>query len=110
VVRQLEDRSRVRLDPVNIDTTDTDVLRDVGTGKVDAGLVFKTDALNAGDNVSWFAFPEADDATVTSWIAPLKNSDQAELAKKFVQDVTDSASRKIFADAGFAEPSEKFEG
>ena len=109
VVRQLEDRSGVRLNPVNIDTTDTDVLRDVGTGKVDAGLVFKTDALNAGD-ISWFAFPEADDATVTSWIAPLKNSDQAELAKKFVQDVTDSASRKIFADAGFAEPSEKFEG
>ena len=109
VVRQLEDRSGVRLNPVNIDTTDTDVLRDVGTRKVDAGLVFKTDALNAGDSVSWFAFPEAADATVTSWIAPLKDSDQAELAKKFVQDVTDAASRKIFAEAGFAEPNEKFD-
>jgi molybdate transport system substrate-binding protein len=110
VVRQLEDRSRVRLNPVSIDTTDVYVLRDVGTGKVDAGLVFKNEALNAVDNVSWFAFPEADDATVTSWVASLKNSDQAELAKKFVQDVTDSASRKVFADAGFAEPDEKFEG
>ena len=109
VVRELEDRSGVRLKPQNIDTTGTDVLRDVSTGKVDAGLVFKTDALNAGDNISWFAFPEAANATVTSWIAPLKDSDQAVLAKKFVQDVTDAASRKIFADAGFAEPNDKFE-
>jgi molybdate transport system substrate-binding protein len=109
LVRELEDRSGIRLTPVNVDTTDTDVLRDVSTGKVDAGLVFKTDALNAGDNVSWFAFQEAADATITSWIAPLKNSDQAELARKFVQDVTDAASRKIFVDAGFGEPDEKFE-
>jgi molybdate transport system substrate-binding protein len=109
-IRQLEDRSGVRLNPLNIDTTDSDVLRDVTTGKVDAGLVFKTDALTVGGNVSWFAFPEAADATVTSWIAPLKDSDQAELAKKFVQDVTGAAGRKILADAGFAEPNEKFEG
>jgi molybdate transport system substrate-binding protein len=108
-VRQLEDRSGFRLNPVTVDTTGTDVLRDIGAGKVDAGLVFKTDALNAGDNISWFAFPEAADATVTSWIAPLKDSDQAVLANKFVQDVTDASSRKVFTDAGFAEPNEKFE-
>ena len=39
--------------------------------------VFKTDALSVGDNVSWSEFPEAADAAVTSWIAPMKNSDQA---------------------------------
>ena len=66
--------------------------------------------LSAGDEVSWFAFPESADATVTSWIAPLKDSDQAELAKRFVQDVTGVAARKIFTEAGFAEPNEKFEG
>lgn len=109
-IRQLEDRSGIRLNPLNTDTTDTDVLKDVTAGKVDAGLVFKTEALNDGHDVSWFAFPETADATVTSWIAPLNDSDQAELAKKFVQDVTDTASRKIFADAGFAESNEKFEG
>ncbi len=49
--RQLEDRTGVGLHPQNIDTTDIDVLRDVTTGKADAGLVFKTDALCAGDNV-----------------------------------------------------------
>jgi molybdate transport system substrate-binding protein len=109
-IRQLEDRSGVRLKPLNIDTTDSDVIKDVTAGKVDGGLAFKTDAVSAGDTVSWFAFPEAADATVTSWIAPLKDSDQAELAKKFVQDVTSAAGRKILSDAGFSEPNEKFAG
>jgi molybdate transport system substrate-binding protein len=108
--RQLEDRTGVRLTPQSVDTTDNDVLRDISTGKVDAGLVFKTTALCAGDNISWFPFPQSADALVTSWIAPLKGSDQAELATKFIQDVTGSAGRKVFADDGFAEPGKKFEG
>ena len=108
--RQLEDRTGVRLHPQNFDTTDSDVLKDITSGKVDAGLVFKTDALNVGDNVSWFAFPEAAGATVTSWIALMKNSDQAELATKFIQDVTGATGRKVLADDGFAESDKKFEG
>jgi molybdate transport system substrate-binding protein len=69
--------------------------------------VFKTEALNVGDSVSWFAFPEGTDSAVTSWIAPMKDSDQAELAAKFVQDVTGPAGRKVFADDGFAEPNKQ---
>jgi molybdate transport system substrate-binding protein len=107
---RLKDRTGVRLVPQDIDTTGSDVLKDVTSGKVDAGLVFKTDALYAGDNVSWFDFPEAADAAVTSWIAPLKNSGQAALAAKFIRDVTSPAGRKVFADGGFAEPNQKFEG
>ena len=107
--RQLEDRTGVRLHPQNTDRTASDVLKDITNGKADGGLVFKTDALNVGDNVSWFAFPEAADATVTSWIALMKDSNQAELATKFIQDVTGAAGRKVFADDGFAEPNKKFE-
>lgn len=107
--RRLEDGTGVQLHPQNTDTTDTDVLKDVASGKVDAGLVFKTEALSVGDNVSWFEFPEAADATVTSWIAPMKDSDQAELATKFIQDVTGATGRKVFTDDGFAEPDKKFE-
>jgi molybdate transport system substrate-binding protein len=99
----------VRLHPQNLDTTGSDVLKDVTSGQVDAGLVFKTDALNVGDNVSWFAFPEAADASVTSWIAPMKDSTQAELAAKFIHDVTGAAGRKVLADNGFAEPAKGFE-
>jgi molybdate transport system substrate-binding protein len=108
--RQLQDRTGVRLNPQNLDTTGVDVLKDVDSGKVDAGLVFKTDALDVGDNVSWFEFPESANATVTSWIATMKGSDQAELATKFVKDVTGPIGRKIFADDGFAEPNSKYAG
>jgi len=108
--RQLQDRTGVRLNPQSLDTTGADVLKDVESGKVDAGLVFKTDALNAGDNVSWFEFPESADATVTSWIATIKGSDEAQLATKFAQDVTGPTGRKIFADDGFAEPNSKIKG
>ena len=107
--RELEDRTGVRLAPQIIDTTDNDVLRDISAGKVDAGLVFQTTALSVGDNISWFQFPQAADATVTSWIAPLKGSDQAELATKFIQDVTGAAGQ-VFAVDGFTEPGKKFEG
>jgi molybdate transport system substrate-binding protein len=103
--RRLEDQTGVRLHPQNIDITDIDVLKDVTSGKADAGLAFKTEALSAGDNVSWFAFPEAADATVTSWIAPMKDSGQPALAAKFIQDVTDAAGRKVIADDGFAAPN-----
>jgi len=108
--RQLQDRTGVRLNPQNLDTTGADVLKDVESGKVDAGLVFKTDALNVGDNVSWFEFPESANATVTSWIATMKGSDEAELATKFVEDVTGPIGRKIFTDDGFAEPNRKNAG
>lgn len=108
--RQLQDRTGIQLHPQNLDTTDADVLKDVTSGKVDAGLVFKTEALTGGDNVSWFAFPESADATVTSWIAPMKDSDQTELAAKFIKDVTGATGRKVFAEDGFAEPDTKFEG
>jgi molybdate transport system substrate-binding protein len=104
-IRRLEHRTGVQLHPQNLDTTDIDVLKDVTSGKADAGLVFKTEALNAGDNVSWVAFPEAADATVTSWIAPMKDSDQAALATKFIEEVTGPAGRKIIADDGFGAPN-----
>jgi molybdate transport system substrate-binding protein len=108
--QQVEDRTGNRLHPQIIDRTASDVLKDIVNGKVDAGLVFKTDARDVGDAVSWFAFPEAADATVTSWIAPMKNSEQAELASKFIQDATGAAARKVFADDGFAEPNPTFAG
>ena len=101
--RHVEDLTGVQLHPQEIDSTASDVLKDVTSGKVDAGVVFTTDAMSVGDNVSWFAFPGAADAAVTSWIASMKDSDQAALATKFVQDATGAAGRKVFTDAGFDE-------
>lgn len=102
--QQVEDRTGVRLRPETVDRTPNDVLKDVTAGRVDAGLVLKTEALSAADNISWFDFPEAADAVVTSWIALMKNSDRADLATKFINDVTGPAGRKVMTDAGFSDP------
>ena len=106
--QRIEDQTGVKLRPLAVDKTATDVLKDVTAGRVDAGLVLKTDALRAGDNVSWVEFPEAARAVVTSWIALIKNSDRADLAAKFVNDVTGPAGRKAITDAGFADPVASF--
>jgi molybdate transport system substrate-binding protein len=108
--RHVEERTGVQLQPQDVEATASDVLKDITTGKADAGMVFKTDALNGGEKVSWFAFPEAADATVTSWIAALKSSDQPELAAKFVTDVTSDAAKKVFSADGFGQPDKKFAG
>jgi molybdate transport system substrate-binding protein len=102
--RRVEDQTGIRLHPQSADSTASDVVKDVTTGRADAGVVLRTDALNAGDNVSWFAFPESDDAVVTSWIGLLKESNQAQLAMKFIQDVTGATGRRIITNDGFAEP------
>jgi molybdate transport system substrate-binding protein len=108
--QQVENRTGIRLHPQIVDRTGSDVLRDITSGKAGAGLVFRTDALNFGDTVSWFALPEASDATVPSWIAPMKNADQPELAMKFIQDVTSATGRKVFTDEGFTEPNQRLVG
>ena len=108
--QQVEDSTGVRLHPQNVDSTGSDVLKDIASGKVDAGVVFKTEAISVGDSVSWFAFPEAVGASITSWIAPIKGSEQPALASKFIQDVTSAAGRKALADGGFAELNKRFAG
>jgi molybdate transport system substrate-binding protein len=108
--QRVEDRTGVALHPQNIDSTGSDILKDIASGKVDAGVVFKTEAISVGDSVSWFAFPEAADASLTSWIAPIKGSDQPQLASKFIEDVTSAAGRKALADGGFVELNKRFAG
>lgn len=70
----------------------------------DAGVVFMTDALAAGDTVSWFALP-GDYAKVTAWLAVVKGSDQSREATQFVAEVTSDKGRQILTDNGFYQPA-----
>lgn len=103
-MQRIEDMSGIRLHPVVEDSTTTDIVKNVTDGRVDAGIVYTTDALDAGDNISWFHFPEAADAHITYSIALLKDSDQAPLAAKFINLVAGNTGRKIFSSDGFAAP------
>jgi molybdate transport system substrate-binding protein len=100
----VEQAAAVNLAPVSEESSVTDVLNKVTTGDADAGLVYVTDAMGAGDKVTAVAFPEAAGAVNTYPIAALKTSKDAELARKFIATVTGEAGQKILTAAGFAKP------
>ena len=99
----------VHLHPASTETTAGHVLQDVISGQADAGVVFMTDALAAGDKASWFALSGDDDA-VTSYIAVLDRSGQDGAARQFVSEVTGAGGTQILTDDGFTQPQKKSAG
>ena len=81
------------------------VLARVVQGEADAGLVYRTDAVAAGDDVAEVAIPDADDVTTTYVVAPLSGGDDAtaDLAADFVALVRSERARTVFTRAGFGE-------
>jgi molybdate transport system substrate-binding protein len=102
--QKVEQATGVTLNPVSEESSVTDVLNKVTTGEADAGIVYVTDAIGAGDKVAEVAFPEAVGAVNTYPIAALKGSKNPELARKFIDLVTGEAGQKVLTAAGFAKP------
>jgi molybdate transport system substrate-binding protein len=102
--QKVEHATGIKLNPVSEESSVTDVLNKVETGEADAGLVYVTDAIGAGDKVASVPFPEAAGAVNTYPIAVLKESKSQELARKFVDLVTGDAGQKVLTAAGFAKP------
>ncbi|WP_319453780.1 MULTISPECIES: molybdate ABC transporter substrate-binding protein [unclassified Mycobacterium] len=101
---KVEKATGVELKPVSEETSVTDVLNKVTTGEADAGVVYVTDVAGAGDKVTGVEFPESKDAVNTYPISSLKDSANAEVAKKFVEYVTGEAGQKVLDQAGFGKP------
>lgn len=101
---KVEKATAVTLSPVSEETSVTDVLNKVTTGQADAGIVYVTDAADAGDKVTSVPFPEAAQAVNTYPIAVLKDSQNSELANRFVDLVTGEAGQKVLAEEGFTKP------
>ncbi|MCV7226535.1 molybdate ABC transporter substrate-binding protein [Mycolicibacterium komossense] len=102
--QKVEDATGVKLAAVSEESSVTDVLNKVTTGQADAGLVYVTDAISAGDKVTSVPFPESSGAVNIYPIAALKQSTNAALAKKFIDYVTSEAGQKVLSQAGFAKP------
>ncbi len=102
--QRIEDSTRVHLSPVSEELNVTDVLNKITTGQADAGLVYVTDAMTAGDKVATVTFPEAAGAVNVYPIAVLTKAPLPALAQKFVAMVTGDAGQKILAQLGFQKP------
>lgn len=100
----VEEAAAVDLRPVSEESSVTDVLNKVTSGQADAGLVYVTDARDAGDRVTAVAFPQAAQAVNTYPIAVLKDSQNATGAGQFLAAVTGPAGRTVLRRNGFAVP------
>jgi molybdate transport system substrate-binding protein len=90
-----------------IDTNETDVralLTKVESGDLDAGIVYVTDVLAAGDAVEGVDIPAEDNVTATYPIASLSDAGDAEVAEAFVAFVLSDDGQGILASHGFGEP------
>lgn len=101
---KVEEATGVTLSPVSEESAVTDVLGKVTSGQADAGLVYVTDAIGAGDAVTAVAFPESSQAVNTYPITVLDGSQNAETAQAFVDLVTGPDGRQVLSEAGFAAP------
>ncbi|HEY8319765.1 MAG TPA: molybdate ABC transporter substrate-binding protein [Amnibacterium sp.] len=95
--------AKVRAKPDSYEPDVTSVLTKVETGDADAGLVYRTDVLAAGDRVKGIAFPEAAEAITAYPIAPLSASRNPALAKAFTEYVIQHGGPDLAA-AGFLPP------
>jgi len=102
--KQVEEATKVALDPVSEESSVTDVLTKVTSGQADAGVVYVTDAIGAGDKVAQVDFAGSSVAVNTYPIAVLKSATDADAAKKFIALVTSEAGQKVLSQAGFAKP------
>jgi molybdate transport system substrate-binding protein len=101
---KVEQAGGVQLDPVSEESSVSDVLNKVTTGQADAGLVYVTDVLAAGDRVTGVAFPESAGVVNTYPIGVLTQSANPEAARRFVDLVTGEAGQNALAAVGFAKP------
>ncbi len=80
------------------------VLTKVQLGEVDAGLVYRTDVLSAGEAVGARAFREAEAARNRYPVAVLHEAPNPVAARAFVDLLLSDEGRQVLTEAGFFEP------
>lgn len=101
---RLAEAEGLTLTPVSEESSVTDVLGKVTSGEADAGLVYATDAKQAGDKVDTLGIPGATADPNTYWIAVVKDAPNPAGAKAFVETITGAEGLQKLAAFGFGAP------
>ena len=81
------------------------VLARIVQGEADAGLVYRTDAVSAGDDIAEVPVIDADAYATNYFVAPLHNDDggSQDLVEEFVTLLGSNRAAQVFDRAGFGE-------
>jgi molybdate transport system substrate-binding protein len=104
VAATLLDAAGVSEDPASLEVDVRATLEKVTSGEADAGLVYATDAVAAGDDVDTVEIPGAEQAPTSYYLAPLTQAGDPVLAAEWVELVTSAQGRAALTDAGFDLP------
>ncbi|MBW1604473.1 molybdate ABC transporter substrate-binding protein [Streptomyces sp. JJ66] len=105
--RQVLDAQGVTVRPVSLEPSVRAVLSKVELGEADAGLVYRTDAATAPDQVDAVEIPDARNAIAAYPAATLTSSEHPGAAAEFVAWLSSAEARRIFQDAAFQQPQER---
>lgn len=101
---QMLENAGVTAQPKSFEPDVASVLTKVELKEADAGIVYVTDAISAGDKVDTAPIPEADNVINSYYIAPVKGAAEASLATAWVTLVTSAAGQRVLVEAGFHGP------
>lgn len=103
--RQVARQQQLTLTAVSEEQSVTDVLAKVREGEADAGLVYVTDAQQAGDAVEALALPGLDGVVNHYPIVAVDTAAQMRLAREFVDLVVGPEGQRVLAAHGFGPPA-----
>lgn len=102
--RKLAALNNFTLKPVSEESKVTDVRGKVAAGQADAGIVYVTDAVAAGDEVTAISIPKSDQVRTEAPVAVTQESPNKGAAERFSAFLSGTQAQKILADAGFSGP------
>lgn len=98
------DEQGIAAPPVSEEVDVKAVLSKVRLDEADAGLVYASDAVAAGDQVRAVGVPASGTSTTSYPVAVLADAAEPDLARAWVDLVLSGKGRQVLADAGFGAP------
>ena len=94
----------VTAEPASLEEDVRATLDKVTSGEAEAGLVYASDAVAAGDAVSTVEIPDADRYRTSYLHTALDSADEPALAREWTDYVQSEDGRRILVEAGFSVP------
>ena len=94
----------ITAEPVSLEEDVRSTLDKVISGEAEAGLVYASDAVAAGDDVARIDIPGSEEQITSYFAATLEGAADADLAQAWIDLLTSEAGQQAFTDAGFTLP------